>query len=84
MTIVLQIQIYIYMSWEYLYKKNHSYTDMTIDLIWIQRDCVRPSITFARDSWRGQSLESIYEDDQMVMFIVEYFLPFKYLKKHAT
>ncbi len=43
-----------------------------------------PSITFARGGQRGVSLESIYEDDQMVIFVIEDFLPFQYLKKHAT
>ncbi len=45
---------------------------------------MHPSINFARGGQRGQSLESIYEDDQMVIFVVEDFLPFQYVKKNAT
>ncbi len=39
---------------------------------------VCPLITFARGGRRGRSLEHIYEDDQMVIFIVENFLPFQF------
>ncbi len=37
---------------------------------------IRPSITFARGGRRGRSLESIYEDDQVVIFVSEDFLSF--------
>ncbi len=40
-----------------------------------------PLITFARGGRRVWSKESIYEDDQMVIFVMEDFLLFQFIKK---
>ncbi len=41
------------------------------------------SINFVKGDRRIWSMESIYEDDQMVIFVLEDFLLFQVIKKHA-
>ncbi len=80
MTIVVQL-----INMEYLYKKNHSYTDTTKQanqIVW-KRIYMRPSFTFARGGRRGLSQERIYEDDQMVIFIKKSFFYSK-IKNYAN
>ncbi len=70
MTFVVQ-----WINMEYLYKKNHSYTDTTKQanrIVW-NIIYMQPTFTFARGGRRGLSQERIYEDDQIVIFIKKSF-----------
>ncbi len=59
MTIVIQD-----VSWEYLYKKNHSYTDTT-NVLTRKDECN----LYGKGERRGRSQERIYKDDQMVILV---------------